>query len=60
MEKEANIENLPKEENLSTQEEQKEKSLELPPLPEPKGKCPVCKAELGFMGWCANCKMKMQ
>jgi actin-related protein len=28
-------------------------------LSEPKGKCPVCKTELGFMNWCPNCKIKM-
>ena len=24
-----------------------------------KEKCPVCNKELGFMGWCQNCRMKM-
>ena len=29
------------------------------PIPEAKAKCPICKAELGFMGWCHNCRKKM-
>lgn len=24
-----------------------------------KDKCPNCKQELGFMGWCQNCRMKI-
>lgn len=29
------------------------------PRPEPKDKCPFCRAELGFMKWCSNCRMKI-
>jgi hypothetical protein len=38
--------------------QQKEKQKEYVSSLEPKGKCPICKKELGFMGWCFNCRIK--